>query len=134
MKRYLAIIAMLTAMTGTPALATGGLYCGSPIDPSVEASLTIGRVPGFAVVGAIIGAGDKVWTMPGGLVPGAGEIVLAQGSNDGTWIIADFADADVSQILIKLRLAVSMVEDSSVVAGSLWIQESGHWPVVCELE
>jgi hypothetical protein len=133
MKRLLAAaLVAVTATAAAPAWATGGLYCTSPADTSVEVSLTVGRVPGFAVVGARIAAGDTLWTMPG-LGEGV-EIVRSQASFADGHIVVDFTDPDVIQSLIELRLVAVLADETSVVAGSLWIHEVGHWPVICELE
>lgn len=73
-----AIAAMLAVLVATPAFATGGVYCDSPEDPGVSIELTVGRVPGFAVVGARIATDDRLWEIsPSG---DAMPIALGQGA------------------------------------------------------
>ncbi len=125
--------ALIAALSATPAWATGGLHCTAPGDDSVEVSLTVGRVPGFAVVGAVFAAEGQAWSTPG-IVPEATEIALAQAAFDADRIIVDYADTNIERIVAALRLVVTSTEDGQAAAGTLSIPGTGVWAVICEVE
>lgn len=127
------LLALTTLFPATPANATGGVYCEGARDDKVAALLTVGRVPGFAVVEARIGAGDQDWAMHGR--NGATPIVLLQGAVLGDLTIADFGDPNYEWVVASLRLVSGEDEDGLVVAGGvLSIADVGTWPVVCDIE
>ncbi len=124
--------ALATTLATSPALATGGVYCDGTHDDSVGAYLTVGRVPGFAVVGTRITAKGKAWDLHA--LDGAAPIVLVQGAIAGDLILADFADPNVERIVASLRV-VRIENDIDVAAGGvLSIPGVGVWPVVCEID
>ena len=132
-KCLLATAITVSALQATPARATGGVYCEGARDEKIAVLLTVGRVPGFAVVEARIGAGDQDWAMHGR--DGATEIVLLQGAVVGDQIIADFGDPNYENVVASLRLTQAEDEDGmSVAGGVLSIPGVGAWPVVCDIE
>lgn len=126
---FFAIPAILAAL---PAYATGGVYCEGVRDDKVAALLTVGRVPGFAVVEARLGAGDQDWAMHGR--DGATEIVLLQGAVIGDLTIADFGDPNYENVVASLRVIRTETDEDVAAAGTLSIAGVGVWPVVCDIE
>ena len=127
-----AIATLLAILSATPAFATGGVYCDSPADTTVAVELTVGRVPGFAVVGARIAAGDRTWEMnPAG---DATPIVRAQGAVWGELTLADFTDENAEEVLVSLRVVRAENDVDYAAAGTLSIPGTGAWPVVCEID
>lgn len=127
------LLAAATCCAATPALATGGIYCDGARDDNVAAFLTVGRVPGLAVVEARIGVGDQDWAMHGR--DGATPIVLLQGAVVGDLTVADFGDTNYENVVASLRLVSAEDEDGLLVAGgTLSIRGVGAWPVVCQIE
>lgn len=127
-----ALIAAPTFFAAAPAHATGGVYCEGARDDKVAAFLTVGRVPGFAVVEARIGVGDQDWAMHGR--DGATPIVLLQGAVIGDLTVADFGDENIENVVASLRVVHAENEEGYAAAGVLSIQGVGAWPVVCEIE
>lgn len=118
--------------TAAPALATGGIYCDGAVDPTISAYLTVGRVPGFAVVGARIDAAGQAWDM--NATDGATEIALAQGAVVGDLIVADFSDPNAEKIIVSLRVVHATNDVSAAAAGTLSIPGVGAWPMICEID
>lgn len=125
----LALTAMLTT---SPALATGGVYCDGVNDESVSAYLTVGRVPGFAVVETRITAKGQTWQTRA--EDGATPITLVQGAIVGDMIVADYADPNVEQILVSLRVVRAENDIDFAAGGVLSIPGVGAWPVACEID
>ena len=134
MRKLFSAAAIASALfTTTPAFATGGIYCDGAGNDSIGVLLTVGRVPGFAVVEARIGVGDKDWAMHGR--DGAEEIVLLQGAVIGDQTIADFGDTNYERVVVSLRLVHAEDEHGLLVAGGvLSIPGTGAWPLVCQIE
>lgn len=133
MRKLLGAALTASAMMTTPALATGGVYCNGARNDDVAVLLTVGRVPGFAVVEARIGAGDKDWAMHGR--DGAEEIVLLQAAIIGDLTVADFGDTNYEDVVASLRIVHAEDKDGLLVAGGvLSIPGVGAWPLVCEIE
>lgn len=112
--------------------AAGGVYCDGATDKSVGAYLTVGRVPGFAVVGARITANDQDWDLLGR--EGAAPITLAQGAVVGDLTVADFSDPGAERIVASLRVVRVENDIDVAAAGVLSIPGVGVWPVICEIE
>lgn len=127
-----AVITAAALFAAPPAWATGGLYCDGVTDKDVSIALTIGRVPGFAVVGALVTTKTKTWVM-NHTAKGA-PIAMAQGAVLSPWIVADFTDPNHEQILVSLRIAQMDTDDGRAAGGVLSIPGVGIWPVSCELD
>lgn len=126
------VLALLAALVSTPALATGGIYCNGADGAKVSAFLTVGRVPGLAVVGARIDIPGKAWSMIA--ADDADRIVLAQGAVIGDLTVADFSDPGAEQIQVSLRVLQARVQETSAAAGTLAVPGEGAWPLICEIE
>jgi len=129
-KTYL--LAFATIFAATSGLATGGIYCDGISEDSVSAYLTVGRVPGFAVVDTQIVAAGRAWSMSA--QDSSEQIVLVQGAIAGEFIVADFADANVEEVVASLRLVRIESAFGAIASGVLSIPSVGAWPVVCESE
>jgi hypothetical protein len=132
MIRTLALGLALAISAATGAHATGGIYCDGARDGTVGAFLTVGRTPGFAVVGARI-------TVPGNAfdlnaIDGAAPMVLAQGAILGDLIAADFTDPNAERVVASLRIVRSAEGNDVAAAGTLHLPGVGAWPVVCEID
>ena len=127
-----AALVLATFLGASPAFATGGVYCDGARDKDVGAFLTVGRVPGFAVVDAVITTKDRAWTIRA--QDGAAPIVLVQGAVIGDLTVADFADPNVENIVASLRVVRADNEQGFAAAGVLSIPGVGAWPLVCEID
>lgn len=125
-------LAISTLVFTAPAHATGGVYCDGANGAKVGAYLTVGSVPGLAVVEARIHAGDQNWAMHGR--DGGTEIVLLQGAVVGDMTIADFGDPNYENVVVSLRVLRGSIDIDYAAAGVLSIPGVGVWPVVCEIE
>ncbi|MDN2568401.1 hypothetical protein N1F89_19425 [Aquibium sp. A9E412] len=123
----LVLAGLALAATAAPAAATGTISCAAPT-ASVTAELSIGRVPGLAVVGARITAEGQTWSIEGNK---ATPIVVAQAFTDGRLYQVDFADANVEAIVAELRLSRADERRDAAMAGTLRLPGLGAWPVVC---
>lgn len=126
--RRLALAAVLT-LAAAPAAATGDLYCADPGGSGASFAMGFGHVPGLAILGATVEAAGQVWSMDGA---GAARLVLAQGAEDGGRIVIDFADEQVTAILVSVRLQAASESGHHVIAGTLRVAGVGVWPLVCE--
>ena len=126
------LLACTTIFVASSAFASGGVYCDGISDDSVGAYLTVGHVPGFAVVDSRIFAAGRSWSMSA--KDGSKQIELVQGAIAGEFIVADFADSNVERIVASLRLVRIDNEIGATGAGVLSIPSVGAWPVVCEFE
>lgn len=130
MKRILFGVFLAFSMTAaSPAFATGELICS---DPGGEASVDfgIGRVPVLAIVSAHITANGQVWsTQPG---KGEIEVIVGQAADDGRYLIADFTDPNVEQVLVSVRLLRSIEGEDYAQAGTLTVPGSNAYPLVCD--
>ena len=124
------ILAIL--FTASQAAATGGVYCDGADEDSVGAYLSVGRVPGFAVVNAHITALERTWDTGG--QEGAEPIVMAQGAIVGDLIVADFTDPNVEGIVASLRVVQIHNDTGMAAAGVLSMPGIGIWPVTCVLD
>ncbi|MEM0950250.1 MAG: hypothetical protein AAGK37_22865 [Pseudomonadota bacterium] len=130
--RKLSVLAVAALCAAQPVFATGGIYCDGALDSSVGAYLTVGSAPGFPVVGARIATADRAWSMIA--EDDAEQIEFVQGAITGAFIVADFADENVENIVVSLRL-VRVENDTGVAsAGVLSLPGVGAWPVVCEID
>ncbi|MEO0820492.1 MAG: hypothetical protein AAF074_08705 [Pseudomonadota bacterium] len=128
----LAPTVLVAALAASPAHATGGLYCSAATDDTVAANLTLGRVTGFSIVGARITAAGRTWSMHA--AEDETPITVAQGAMIAGIAAADFADSNVEEILVSLRVISTETESVTAAAGVLAIPGLGAWPVICEFE
>lgn len=117
--------ALFLALSALPAQATAGLSCSFGEDG--YADLAIGNVPGFALVGARFGYADKAWSIHGADTA----IVVTQAFSTGDLLLADFADENLQEVLVRLRLFVGADVDANVTAGIIQFPER-TFPITCE--
>lgn len=116
---------ILAALFATPAFATGTVSRESP-DGTAFAGLTVGSVPGAAIVGAALGFGETQWSIE------AGDIAVSQAFvEEGRWMI-DFVDPNFERIKASIRLVQASEADADVLAGLLSVPDEGAWPLICE--
>ncbi len=124
--RFAASIAMLMAGVA-PAAATGGIACASPDDvASVE--ITIGHVPGLAIVGARIDVGERFWAMNG---DGEQALTVSQAFTSGGHYLIDFADGIVNDVVAELRLHRVDEGMDTGFGGTMRMPDVGAWTLVC---
>lgn len=126
MKRAAALLPLLIA-TATPAAATGGITCSSP-DDAASVEITIGHVPGLAVVGASIGVGERNWAIN---LSGEQALTVSQAFTTGGHYWIDFADEIVNEIVAELRL--HRVDEGSDIGfgGTMRMPGVGAWTLAC---
>lgn len=107
-----------------PAMATGTISCES--DNGAGFSLGIGTVPGMAVVSALVFAGDFYWTMS------EDQLAVSQAFSDGESIRVDFTDANLNELIARIRLFQAHEEADDVMAGTLEVMGVGAYAVSCE--
>ncbi|MCB1516404.1 MAG: hypothetical protein KDJ19_02125 [Hyphomicrobiaceae bacterium] len=122
MRVFASILALLFA---TPAFATGTVSCESP-DQSAFVGLTVGSVPGAAIVGAALGFGETQWSIE------TGDIAVSQAFvEEGRWLI-DFVDPNFERVMASVRLVEAIEGEDYVLAGLLSVPGEGAWPLICE--
>ena len=127
------ILALLCALAPGAALATGEIDCRAP-DDSAGFSGLIGSVPGLALIGFRIDAGDDVWQMTSGSgqdIPDAQPMRLVQGATEAGRTVIDFADPNFERIIASIRLVTTSTDEGFAEAGTLAMPGIGVWPVVC---
>ena len=128
------ILALLCALAPGSALATGEIYCRAPDDSAGFSGLT-GSVPGLALIGFRIDAGDQDWQMTDGLIrdnPDAQPMTLLQGATEAGRTAIDFTDPNFERIIASIRLVTTSTDEGFAEAGTLAMPGIGVWPVVCE--
>ena len=117
----------MALLGAVPANATGGIACSSPDDvASVE--VTIGHVPGLAVVGARIDVGDRYWAMS---ETGDKALTVSQAFGSGGHYWIDFADEIVNRTVAELRLHRSDEGDDTGFGGTMRMPDIGAWTLIC---
>ncbi|MCB9993461.1 MAG: hypothetical protein H6873_07365 [Hyphomicrobiaceae bacterium] len=119
------VAASLVALWASPVLATSSVSCAS-LDFNQRVDLTLGDVPGAAVVGAGIEFGKTRWSLVDG------DIAVGQAFfEDQRWMI-DFVDPNFERILASLRLLQASEAGDYVLDGILIVPGEGAWPLICE--
>ena len=123
----LALFSAALLTQAVPAWATGGIACSSP-DDAASIEVTIGHVPGLAVVGARIDVGDRFWAMSA-----SGDQALAVGqafaSGGHYWI--DFTDGNINEIVAELRLVRVDEGADTGFGGTMRMPGIGAWTLIC---
>jgi hypothetical protein len=124
--RFAFPVVMLLA-AATPAAATGGIACSSH-DDAASVEITIGHVPGLAVVGAVIFVGDRSWAMN---QSGEQALTVSQAFTTGGHYWLDFADEIVSETVAEIRL--HRVDEGMDIGfgGTLRMPGIGAWTLIC---
>jgi len=125
MKRALAVILAFFAM-GSTASATASLFCTAE---DAFVSITIGSVVVSSIVGVDIEIGDILMST----VPDRGEkISLLQSFFTDDMISIDLSDPNLERIVAKIRLFSAYSDDDQAVAGTLLVDGTGAYALVCE--
>ena len=118
------------ALSANAALATGDSYCEAVDGSDAAFGYGFGRVPGLAIVSATIHVGDRHWSMieTDGAVP----MIVAQGAQDGSRTIIDFADPQYTEIIASVRIISASQGDQYRAVGLLRIPGVGVFAMRCE--
>ncbi len=113
------------------ARAAGGISCATK-DGTAEISINLTRQPIYAPSFASARLGKKNWVS----APQHGETVLgpSQGMIEAGKFSADFADKDITKIIISLRVDTSAEEDEDGVPGTLTFEDGVPRKVFCQFE
>lgn len=127
-KIFVSVLAL--TVTATTAFATGDSYCHAVDGSGAEFGYGFGRVPGLAIVSATIRADGKHWSMlkTDGVIP----VIVAQGAQDGSRTIIDFADPEYSEIIASMRIISAIEGDQYRAVGILRIPNVGVYAMNCE--
>ncbi len=126
MKRALAVILASFAMVST-ASATGSLFCTAGEEASV--SITIGSVAVASIVSVDIEIGDVSMST----IPKRGEqISLLQSFVTDDTISIDLSDPNLERIVAQIRLFTAYEGDKQAIAGTLLVNGTGAYALVCE--
>ncbi|MCP5076252.1 MAG: hypothetical protein GY947_23520 [Rhodobacteraceae bacterium] len=125
------LAALLIQISTLFATAAGGVSCASK-DGKAEISINLTRQPIYTPTFASARLGDKHWVS----TPQHGETELgpSQGMIEAGRLSADFADKDVSKIIISLRVDTSAEDDDGGVPGTLTFEDGVARKVFCEFE
>jgi hypothetical protein len=128
MRRLAAAGAFLLAGFAASAQATGTIECAAADESDAAVTIITGAGPVRVPVRVAIGAGGASWTTGGG--EGRAVIVL-QSFDDGERFSVDLADPQVTEVLVRLRLARAESGTDQAEAGTLDIAGAGVHPIVC---
>jgi hypothetical protein len=129
--KHLILIASI-ALSPVAAHATGGVHCMSK-DEQAEISIGMGHVPIYTPFNAYAKYGDKEWSS----TPQDGEMQMgdSQGLIEGEKLSVDFADEQVMDIIISLRIDTSGDEDDDDgYEGILTFEDNVPHKVYCLFE
>lgn len=126
MKRAL-LAAGLLASAAWPAQATGELTCAGE---GVSIDLLVGHMDVLSIARAVITIGSESWSTTPDIMPGTA-ITVGQGFEDDRMLIVDFTDANVAEVLGKLRVVKAEEGDSRVAGGVFTFKGKGAFVVDC---
>ncbi|VAW25211.1 hypothetical protein MNBD_ALPHA11-1929 [hydrothermal vent metagenome] len=112
---------------GSAASATASIFCAAGDNASV--SITIGSVAVSSIVGVDIEVGDVFLST----VADRGEqIALLQSFVDAETISIDLGDPNFERIVAQIRLFTAYEGADQAIAGTLLVNGTGAYPLVCE--
>lgn len=130
MMRILApMVALAAAFTATPALATGDIVCEAE---GASVSMLIGRLPVLTILRGVVDIGDKTWSTEPNAVPGLG-LAIGQAFEDDRQLIVDFTDANIEEVVGRLRVFSLEEGEDFVSAGVFSMKGEGAYIVDCSL-
>ncbi len=125
-KSALAAILVFFAF-GSAASATASIFCAAGKNTSVI--ITIGSGAVSSIVGVDIEVGDVFLST----TPDRGEQTsLLYSFVDADSISIDLNDSNFERIVAQIRLFTASYDDEQAIAGTLWVDEVGVYPLVCE--
>ncbi len=111
------------AALAAPAHATGTISCVSEDGATID--MAIGSLPILAVISAYIQVGGQEWTTA------EGAIGSVQAFGDAETVRVDFTDANINEIVARLRLFRVLEESDFAMGGTLQIVGTGAYAVTC---
>jgi len=124
----LAMIAVMLVAT-TPSFAGQGFTCSGPDGVSVY--LPLGGGVGLTVLSAKVEANGKVWSTEAGQ---GIQIAAAQSFGGSDFDVFDFADPNLNETLVEVRLFVGHEDGSEpVFGGTLRVKDVGAWAITCDV-
>ncbi len=129
MKHFCSAALAFTLTTQT-AIATGDVYCTAVDGSDATFGYGFGRVPGLAIISAVISAKGQEWTMGG--AHGDATISVAQGAHDGPRTIIDFTDPEFNEIVASVRIISAVEGENYRSVGLLRIPNVGVFSMICE--
>jgi len=125
-KTALAAILVFFAF-GSAASATASIYCAAGDDAFV--SITIGSGAVSSIVGVDIEVGDVYLST---IADRGEQIALLYSFVDADSISIDLSDPDIEKIIAQIRLFTAGYDDEQATAGTLFVDGTGVYPLVCE--
>jgi len=110
---------------GSAASATASIFCAAGDDAYVR--ITIGAVS--SIVGVDIEIGDVSLST---IVDRGEQVALLYSFVDADSISIDLSDPNAEKIIAQIRLFTASYDDEQAIAGTLWVDETGVYPLVCE--
>lgn len=124
-----ALIVSAVGLAAGPAYATGTIYCQAP-ENDASVTLTIGSVPGLAVVGAVIDADGRTWQYQQA-IPDVEEVAVSQAAQIGPLTAVDFVDENYERRVLSIRIVTAEEGDLPASAGVLTVHGAGSWAMIC---
>ena len=118
---------LMLACAVLPARATGELTCGGE---GVSVDLLVGHMDVLSIARAVVTIGDKTWSTAPDLFPGT-PITIGQAFEDDRMLVVDFTDADVNQIIGRLRAVKAAEGEVRAVGGVFSFKDHGAFVVDC---
>ncbi len=118
---------LLLAGGVAPASATQNLVCGYTDDVSI--TLLMGSLEVASIVRADVTAAGQRWSTQE--AQGQTQIIVGQAFQTANELRVDFTDKDVNLVMVRLRLFQAADGDKFAQAGTLKIEGTGVWPVIC---
>lgn len=122
---------LILGMTTNMSLAAGGITCASK-DGRAELSVSMARLPIYTPSAITARLGKTRWAS----VPQFGETELgsSQGMIEQDKFSADFADKDISKIIISLRVPSLAAGEEDGVPATLTFEDGVPRAVICQFE
>lgn len=120
----------MLALQPVAASATGGIHCEA-FNAEASVSMSVGRVPALAIVGASITIGDKRWSTDP--VEGESSLFVNQAFENEAMLLVDFASEAAGTTIASLR-SFNLFDTENFVSGGVFSMiDEGSWVVDCSL-
>ncbi|WP_306119936.1 MULTISPECIES: hypothetical protein [unclassified Roseitalea] len=128
------LLALAGALTLFPAAAgaTGTVECRGADGADISVFMLVGRLPVLSVLLARVEAQGSVYTTDAGSDSDAVPMVFGQGLVDDDRLVADFTDANINEITVRLRVERAFEGKSGAEAGIVHIAGQGAYAIVCQ--
>ncbi len=128
MRLGVAVLALVFASTALPAVATETALCTNGDSASI--SVLLGSAEVIAPVRVDASVNDKNWSTDAN-TPASHLVKVGQAYEDDKQMLIDLTDANVGNVIIKLRLFGADGADGLVGGGTLWVKDAGAYAVTC---